>query len=581
MFCPTRRTTIALMGSAALVPSVAVAAGAADAAFDALSRRWLESYLSLQPITATYVGDHRFDSDIDDMSAAGRAARTTRWRALLRELETIDRAGLSRDNQVDAAILKSQLEYMVWDDARLQSWAWDAYGWSQAAGNALYNLMARDFAPLPARLTSAAARMKRLPLLLEQMRTALVPARVPPVHARTAAKQNAGVMDIVDSMILPHAGVLAPEGQAELKTAADLLRGAVKEHQHWLDTVLVPGAKGDFRLGAALFDEKLAFTLNSDLSRGDIRARAEDALAHTRAQMHDLAKQVLGARADGLDEQAAIAAALDLCYADRPQPDRLVETSREAVTRATAFVRAKNLITLPDAPVKIILMPKFQQGFAVAYCDSPGPLDKGLDTFYAVSPIPDGWTQKQTDSFLREYNNRAIADIAVHEAMPGHYVQLWHSNACPSMIRSVLWSGSFVEGWAAYAENMMARQGYYDGDPLYRLAQLKVYLRTITNAILDQAIHCDGMDRDAAMKLMTHGAFQEESEAAGKWTRAQLSSGQLSTYFVGRAEHETIRRRAEAKGAFDLKRYHDTVLSFGSPPARFAEALMFRDEISD
>jgi uncharacterized protein (DUF885 family) len=293
-----------------------------------------------------------------------------------------------------------------------------------------------------------------------------------------------------------------------------------------------------------------------------------------------MAKQVLGARANTMDEQAAIQAALDLAAADRPAPDRLVEASQRAVALATKFVRKFEIITLPDAPVRIITMPKFQQGVAVAYCDPPGPLDRKLPTFYAVSPIPAGWTKAQTDSFLREYNNRAIADIAVHEAMPGHYVQLWHANACPSMIRNVLWSGSFVEGWAAYAENMMAEQGFYNDDPLYRLAQLKVYLRTIANAILDQALHCDGMREKDAMALMTRDAFQEESEAAGKWTRARLSSAQLSTYFVGRAEHDAIRARAQKRSGFKLKAYHDRVLSFGSPPARFAEALLFGDPIA-
>jgi uncharacterized protein (DUF885 family) len=583
----TRRAGLVLMGSAALAPaalrSPAHAATAADAAFGALSRRWLESFLSLQPITATMVGDHRFDSQIDDMSPDGRRMRTDCWRQLLPALAAIDRTQLSRDNQVDAAILKNQLEYAIWDEERLQSWTWDAYAWSQAAGNALYPLMARNFAPMPARLESAAQRMKRLPLLLEQMRATLIPEQVPRIHAVTAAAQAGGLIDIVDTMIVPEAGALPLEDQAALKTAADLLRGAVKVHRQWLDTVLVPNATGDFRLGAELFDRKLAFTLNSGLSRNEIRVRAQVALKHTRARMHELAKQVLAARNIGdiaaMDEQAAIRAALDMAAADRPIPDRLVETSRNAVAMAAKFVRQKNLITLPDAPVEIIVMPKFQQGFSVAYCDSPGPLDKALPTFYAVSPIPKGWTKAQTGSFLREYNDRAIADIAVHEAMPGHYVQLWHANTCPSVIRSVLWSGSFVEGWAAYAEDMMAQAGFYHGDPLYRLTQLKVYLRTITNAILDQAVHCEGMPEKDAMALMMGDAFQEESEAAGKWTRAQLSSTQLSTYFVGRAEHDAIRARAEREDGFHLKAYHDRILSFGSPPARFAEALLFGDPI--
>jgi len=222
-------------------------------------------------------------------------------------------------------------------------------------------------------------------------------------------------------------------------------------------------------------------------------------------------------------------------------------------------------------------MPKFQQGVTVAYCDWPGPLDKGLPTFYAVSPIPDDWSTEKADSFLREYSTRGIQEIAIHEAMPGHYVQGAHANAYPSVLRAALASGSFVEGWAMYAEDLMAESGFLDGDPLYVLVHLKVRLRAISNAILDQAIHVDSASHDEAMKLMVDGAFQEQGEADGKWVRARVSSGQLSTYFVGYEEHWALRREAEHLWGpdFALKRYHDTALSFGSPPVRFVDQLMF------
>jgi len=573
-----RRHTLALMGAATLAPP-AQAASAADAAFANLAADWLDQWCRLQPITATQLGDHRFDALVDDMRPAGRAARVAAWRALLTRLAGIDRSALSRDNQVDAAMLKSQLEFSIWDDQVLQSWAWDALVWSGLAGSALYLLVARDFGPWPGRLASATARMKALPALLAQMRASLVPARVPQIHADTAAKQNGGIMDIVDAMLLPQAHHLDGAGRAALKAAAEALRAATQQHQHWLDTVLVPQAKGDFRLGAKLFDQKLAFTLNSDLSRAEIRKRAEAAITATRQQMYVIARAAVKADApdhpDAATQQRVIQQALDICYADKPPRDAMVATAKQQLAEATAFVRDRQIITLPDAPVDVIVMPKFQQGVAAAYCDPPGPLEKQLKTFYAVSPIPDDWTKAQTDSFLSEYNKRGLADITLHEAMPGHYVQLWHSNQCPSVLRSVLWSGSFVEGWAVYAENVMADEGFYHHDPLYKLTQLKVYLRTISNAILDQAIHCDGMSQAEAMRLMTETAFQAEREAAGKWDRARMSATQLSTYFVGRQEHDGLRAEAARQPGFTLKAYHDKVLSYGSPPARYVGALMF------
>ena len=562
----------------------------ADAAFSDLSKRWLDGGMALNPVSATQIGDHSHDGELDDLSAEGRAKSVAFSQSMLDELGKIDRDTLSRENQVDAAVLENQLRYDLWTAQTLQSWAWDPMIYSSLAGGSLYSLMAREFAPMPDRLRSATSRMEKLPALFAQMRANLDPARVPKTHAETVARQNQGLMDLVDGMILPHAGELPAEEKQRLEAAAAALKTAVAEHQAWLDKTLVPNAKGDFRLGQKLYDEKLAFALNSPLGRKEIRERAEKELGAVREQMYGIARQVLAGKAgapatpdkpDAAQQQAAIAAALEIAYADRPTRDKVVELAKSSTAQATDFVREKDLITLPDAPVAIILMPEFQRGFSVAYCDSPGPLDKHLDTFYAVSPIPDEWKDDQVTSFLREYNTRSIHELSVHEAMPGHYVQIWHSNKYPSVLRAVLSSGSFVEGWAVYAEKVMADAGYMDNDPLYRLIQLKWYLRTIANAILDQAIHVDGMSREDAMKLMTEQTFQQEREAAGKWTRAQLSSTQLPTYFVGVQEHLDLRREVEKRegAGFNLKAYHDRVLSFGSPPVRFVRELMLDEPI--
>ena len=562
----------------------------ADAAFADLAARWLDGAMRLSPVFATQTGDHRFDAELDDYSAEGRARSLAFSKSLLAELEAIDRGTLSRENQVDASVLRNQLRYDLWSAEQLQGWAWDPMLYSQVAGGALYSLMAREFAPLPDRLRNATLRMQKLPTLFAQMRANLDPARVPLIHAQTVAKQNRGVLSLVDGLILPKAGELDEADRKRLEDAVATLRTAVEEHQAWLDKTLVPQAKGDFRIGQALYDQKLAFALDSPMSRAEIRRRAEAELTAVRAQMYDIARGVLAGR-DGAPEspespspeqqQATIQAALELAYADRPTRDQVVATAKSTLAAATDFVRTKDLITLPDAPVQVILMPEFQRGVAVAYCDSPGPLDKSLDTFYAVSPIPDDWTEEQTTSYLREYNTRSIDELSIHEAMPGHYVQIWHLNKYPSVLRAVLGSGSFVEGWAVYAERVMAEAGYRDNDPLYRLIQLKWYLRTIANAILDQAIHVDGMSREAAMEMMKKTTFQEEREAAGKWVRAQLSSAQLPTYFVGVQEHLDLRRAVEAKqgAAFNLKAYHDKVLSFGSPSARYVRALMLEQPI--
>jgi uncharacterized protein (DUF885 family) len=229
----------------------------------------------------------------------------------------------------------------------------------------------------------------------------------------------------------------------------------------------------------------------------------------------------------------------------------------------------------------VIEMPVFQQGVAVAYCDSPGPLDRGLPTFYAISPIPAAWSEEQSDSYLKEYNRRSLHELTVHEAMPGHYVQIWHANRFPSTLRAVLSSGTFVEGWACYAQDMMGEEGYFGGDPLRALVNKKWALRVIANAVIDGRVHAGDLDRADAMRFMTMDAFQEEREAAGKWIRAQVTSAQLPTYFVGWREHFALREEARRLwgAGFSLKRYHDTVLQYGSPPARLIRGQMFNAPI--
>jgi uncharacterized protein (DUF885 family) len=558
----------------------------ADQQFEALTQRYLREMPEQSPVTATALGDHRFDDRLDDVSSAGWQARLTFTERYLAALAPIDRSKLSRASQVDALLLMHELQFDRWKLQTLEEWRWNPLLYTRIAGDALYNLLAREFAPLPERLRNLGKRLDEIPRFLTQMREVLLPARVPKVHAETASKQNAGLIAMLDGEITAHIAALPEAEQPPLRASLAKARSALSQHQIWLDKRLLANATGEFRLGRALYDEKLALALFSPLTRDEIRTRANGELAVTRAAMYEIARAVLKGRRNApatpgepttAQQQRAIKAALELAYAMRPQRDAVLDAARASLADTTRFVREKNLVTVPDEPLEIIPMPEFQQGVALAYCDSSGPLEATKKTFYSVSPIPKGWTRAQTDSFLREYNTRSIHNLTIHEAMPGHYLQLAHANRYPSTLRAVLSSAPFIEGWAVYAERLMADAGYMDGDPLMKLIQLKWYLRSIVNALLDQAVHVDGISREAAMKLMMESGFQEEREAAGKWTRAQLTSAQLPVYFVGAQEHLALRAEAEQRlgAGFALREYHDKLLSYGSPPVRFARALMF------
>jgi uncharacterized protein (DUF885 family) len=569
---------------------IASDAVASDADFQRLADQFISDLPRFSPIAATWIGDHSADGMLDEVDDEARAALGRMYGELLAQLDEIDRDTLSRANQVDYELLLGEVESRLWSLDTLQEWAWNPLFYVNGAGSAIYNLVARDFAPLEERLLNAASRLEQFPRYLEQARQSLQPERVPKIHAETAVAQNRGVVSIIDNMIVPDMAQLSVDTRKRLETAIVVANEALDKHQAWLEEELMPRAAGDFRLGAELFDQKLRFTLDSPMSRKEIQARAEAEYESLRTSMFEVAKEVYAAKhpftafPDSPDEaykQTIIRAALEEAYKAMPPRDGVVEAARIALQQATDFTIENDLVTVPDDPVEIILMPEFQRGRSVAYLDAPGALDRGQKTFYAIAPLPEDWTDGQVESFLREYNLLSLQVLSVHEGVPGHFLQLALSNRYPSTLRHVLQSGPMIEGWAEYSERVMIDAGYLDNDPLARLIFMKWYLRAVTNAIIDAAIHVDGMTREDAMRLMIEGAFQEEREAAGKWVRAQLSSTQLSTYFVGYQEHVEMRKAVEAAwdDEFTLRRYHDQALSYGSPPVKYIRALILGEEI--
>jgi hypothetical protein len=330
------------------------------------------------------------------------------------------------------------------------------------------------------------------------------------------------------------------------------------------------------------FRKKLRFALASDLSVEELMKRAQADLAATQTAIYETALPLYKKYFPNADEatlsdkKKVTTGVLDKLAEQHPDDNTIVGLAQKVVVEATEFVRKKNLVRVPDKPLNVIVMPEFKRGQGIAYCDSPGPLEKNGETFYACEPTPKDWTKERKDSFYREYNNYMVRDLTVHEATPGHYLQLAHSNEfrAPTLVRAIFRSGTFIEGWAVYSEQFMAEAGY--GGPEVKMQQLKMRLRVVCNAILDQSIHTANMSEQAALDLMMKEGFQQEGEAVAKWKRARLGSTQLSTYFIGATEHLELRERAKTKAgaSFDLKKYNESVLSFGSPPAKYVRELL-------
>jgi uncharacterized protein (DUF885 family) len=546
------------------------------ARFRDVATRVLDALLQASPEQATDLGDHRFDDQLTDWSAEAAASRATMLTEALAALDDVDDTALIPDDRVDLEILRTRVTGNLWELTELRPHERDPL--MHLPGEALYPLIAREGAGGAERLRALTGRLGQVPDRLATAREVL--HDMPRVHVETAIVQARGIQSLLSGDLDP---VLRQEtGLADRAAAArDDALAALAEHTRWLEAQL-PVADGEPRLGEQAYAARLWYTLDTETGPDALLTRAESDLQAIEEQIAELASDLAGAP----PQEGQVRAMLDRSAAEAPVTDEtILAHCQAALTHLTARVAELDLVTVPAAPVQIIVMPEARRGVAVAYCDPPGPLEPGaadgsLPTFFAVSPTPEDWDAERVSSFYREYNGHMLRDLTAHEAMPGHVLQLAHAARYQgaTRVRPAGRSGPFVEGWAAYAEELVATSGFggtAEDDAGLRLQQLKMQLRTTINAILDVRVHSRGMTEEEAMVLMTRRGHQEEGEAAGKWRRALLTSAQLSTYYVGYRELSDIARQLTAtRPGWSVRQVHDAMLAHGAPPPRHLRALL-------
>jgi uncharacterized protein (DUF885 family) len=550
-----------------------------DDAFQKVAHDYVEQYLKANPEQATELGDHRFDGELTDYSSEARAKDLATQKEFRDKLNAIDGSQLTGANNIDFRILKENIDYEIFRAEELKEPEWNPLVYMQSLANSLYLLVARDFAPAEKRIPSLRQRLEKIPGVIAQAKANL--QHPPRIHTETAIEQTQGAINLVRTDLAPLLDQ-APQTKKDLAALQDKTAAALEDYKKWLQNDLLPRSDGDFRLGAEKYRKKLHFALASDLPMEEIMKRAKADLEQTQTAIYETALPLYKKYFPNADQQSfadkhkVTAAVLDKLAEQHPNDSAVVDYAKKVVAEATDFVKRHDVVSVPNMPLDVIAMPEFKRGVAIAYCDAPGPLEKNGKTLFAVAPTPKDWSKERKESFFREYNNYMIRDLTVHEAMPGHFLQLARSNEfrAPTLVRAVFQSGPFIEGWAVYCEQVMAEQGY--GGPEVKMQQLKMRLRTICNAILDQSIHAGNMSEQEAMDLMTKDAYQQEGEAVAKWKRARLTSAQLSTYFVGVTEHLDLRAAEQKKlgDQFNLKKYNDQVISYGSPPVKYVRKLM-------
>jgi uncharacterized protein (DUF885 family) len=591
--------------------------------FDFALNRLLDDLFEAEPVWSTRIGHHAFDDRWPDPSEAGRTSRLAMLRHHRARLQALAEADLTPDERIDRGITLEAIDAAEFNEAELRESAWDPLSYVYLAGSGLFSILAREYAPWEHRAAAFLGRLRGLPQLLEASAGALtgLPGRpVSLLHTETALGQLSGISDLIDQGIAEsHRRAEESGANSDFASLASAMedegaraKQAVEKFRRMLRDEIAPRAQGSGRLGPELFQAKLRHALSSDLPYTELEQRARRDYDLVRAELLRLSRDAWAEWVPGQNmpdaetmssqaaaDDATIRRVLDAIGREHRQPSELLEWCTAEVRRIEAFCRERSLIGLPDDPLQLTWTPVFMRAYGRAFLESPGPLDKGLSSYFWITPPDDSAGPAAVESYLREDNDRMLRLLSIHEGVPGHYLQLAYANRTPNLARSVFGSGMFAEGWAVYVTQVILDLGYGDFEPALMLNHWKFYLRAITNTIMDIAIHTAGMTEQEAMELMVGGGFQEEDEARAKWLRAQLTSTQLSTYYLGSLEMwdlevEARRRAADGAGVgpgagpeqriagglgetpgFDYRGHLESVISYGSPPIKWVGRILF------
>jgi len=570
-----------------LVVSLAATAGCgtSEQNFSKLAKEFAYTSLSFSPVAATAAGLHQYrgrklDEELDDFSPGALDHQRHYYQRFRARLESDVRPGsLSAESRADLRIIQDQVALALLDLNEVRSDLHNPTMYVELVGNALFTPFTLEYAPLPVRMGHIIARLKKLPLFLDQARVNLVSS--PDIWTTVAEQENEGNIALVDRTI--RAAVPA-DLLAEYNRAAGPALDALRRFQAYLRDNLAVRNNYDWRLGEDRYTRKFRYALATGTYPGEMLEAATRSLQEVRARMLALAlpldRQWFPRHSDHADLPAAarenkvISEVLDRIAERHSTRESYIQDAKNDLEEARQFVARSHLLTLPPhANLQVIPTPVFMRGlYSVGGFDPAPPLEQQLGAFYWVTPIPAEWTPQRVESKLREYNFYKLKLLTLHEAIPGHYVQFEYANQIQPptrrLLRSLYGNGPYIEGWAEYATEAMLDEGFQDHSPEMRLTFLKEELRVIANAILDVRLQMLGMTDQQALDLMEQQTFQEAEEATEKLQRAKLSSAQLPCYFAGWRGWLAVRDKyRQAKGtAFNLAAFHGAALREGAVP---------------
>lgn len=547
--------------------------GPRSSAMVELENDFFRDLFALYPRWGSSSGKREYDSELPPMDSVFTKKRAAFLNKYQERIDQLSIASLSESEQSDVRLLKNFIAESLWDINEFKSEEWNASRYNVADSLAI---LLESEMPDADRKRNLLSRLRKVPAYYE---AAFLRLKNPTKeHLHLAIKQNKGTVIYLENTIRAYLQKTKDEpAEGVLEFAVVAVKTYIEKLEK-LDLSLqkVNGYRS-FRIGSALYKKKFAFEMQVTSTPESVYAFALSEKEQSLKKMADLTKKLWKKyfpKKPKPKNQKAIAMMIARLSEEHAKPEEFESKVREQIPELRRFVEEKKLLELdPTKALTVRTTPEYEQGFAIAGIDAPGPFDPDRETFYNVIPLYKMESAK-VESFLREYNNYTLQILNIHEAIPGHYAQLVYSKKSPSLVKNILGNGAMVEGWAVYSERMMMENGYGGDQPELWLMYYKWYLRVVGNTILDYEIHNKNLSRADALRFLMEDTFQQQTEAELKWERATYSQTQLATYFTGFSEIFRLREEMKKNKNFDLRTFHEDFLSYGSAPVSEIARLM-------
>jgi uncharacterized protein (DUF885 family) len=517
-----------------------------------------------RPLEATFKGIHTYDHLMGAFDRDSLGGIFERIKVFEARLGKINRRDLDSKNRNDCLLLEAKFSGEHLEYEHLKWFETNPATYIELCLYGLFVLIIRQFAPLAERMESLLGRLREIPRVLDQAKSNL--KNPPEVFTKVAMEMTEGGEQFFD-LLIPQMAQQVPGLKDDLLRANQEAKDAFGRMLVFLKEELLTRSTGEYAIGEELFNYKLSREHLLPYTADDLLTIGQDHLRQAQAKLKELAREI--------DPSREWPQVVEDLKEDHPTKEELLSFYRQMMEKSRAFVREHQIVDMPkDEVLEIIETPKFQQGsipFA-AYLP-PAPYEEDQRGFFYVTPVNEKFDAQKQEEQLRGHCRYKVPITALHEGYPGHHLQLVWSNRVTSRVRKELGlSNLFAEGWALYCEEMMRQEGFYD-DNRTMLFQLKDHVWRCARVIIDASLHTKGMSFAEAVDFLVKEAHLERINAIAEVKRYTSSPTQPMSYLMGKLEILRIRDKYRAlRGeAFDLREFHNELLSVGTVPPRIAE----------